>query len=157
MDFLKSQNKSRHHRFSPDLALPHTLAVRRWRCGRRVPVGGGGEALDSNRGVEIFLDVGDDPISNGPGVDPGNGAFCVVAFRQDEIGPKWDDRDWCEDKGGGGAGEEAHQVLVRRRTMEPPLQVRGQKAVHRLHVFGTQCLVKGSHSPNALPLLRRPL
>lgn len=101
--------------------------------------------------------MGNDSIGNGPCVNPRNGAFWVEAFRQNDGGPKWDEGDGCENEGGGGAGEEAHQVLVRGGTMEPPLQIRRQEAVHSLHVFGTQRLIKGSHSPNAFPLLRWPL
>ena len=160
---LKCQNKTRD-RLAAHLALPHTLAVsrhqgirlrirRRWR--RRLLISGGGETLDSNRSVEILLDMRYNPISNGPSMDPRNGAFRVVAFSEDG-GPKCDDGDGCKDEGrGGDAGEETHQVLVRRWTMEPPLQVRRQKAVHRLHVFGTQRVVKCRHYRNADLLLLR--
>lgn len=109
--------------------------------GRR---GGAAEAGDGEGSVEVLPDLGDYPISDGPGVNPGDGAAGVVAgvaaFDEDGGPAEGDDGLGHESEGvlgwrrRGNAGEHAHQVLVGGRTMEPPIQVWGYNLVHRVHV-----------------------
>ena len=80
----------------------------------------------NKRGVEVLPNLGNYPIGYSPGVNPSNGAGRVAAF--DEYnGPKGVNalRDEVESVLGS-AGEGLHQELVRRWTMEPPLEVGGQ-------------------------------
>lgn len=85
------------------------------------------DASDGEGGVEVLSDLSDHPISDGPGVDPGNVAGGVAAL-DDDGGAEGGDGLRNESEGvvgGGVAGEHAHQKLVWGRTMEPPLEVGG--------------------------------
>lgn len=85
------------------------------------------DASDGEGGVEVLSDLSDHPISDGPGVDPGNVAGGVAAL-DDDGGAEGGDGLRNESEGvvgGGVAGEHAHQKLVRGRTMEPPLEIGG--------------------------------
>lgn len=116
--------------------------------------GGAPEARDGKGRVEVLPHLRDYPIGDGPGVDPVDGALLVAALGEDD-GPDGGDgvRDEFEAvvgrSGGGGragrSGEEAHQKLVRRGTVEPPLQVRGDDPVDRSHVADAQGSVEGAY------------
>ncbi|RXH94710.1 hypothetical protein DVH24_024394 [Malus domestica] len=104
--------------------------------GGRVVLGVVSEARDGEGSVEVLADPGDYPIGDSPGVDPGNGAVAVAALDEDG-GAEGGEGLGDELKGFFlGAGEDAHQELVGRRTMEPPLEVGGDDLVNRVHVAG---------------------
>lgn len=122
-----------------EAALPDGRAVEGsyGRCG---DLGGSGifaESGNGEGGVEILADVGNYPIRDGPGVDPGDVAGEIAALDEDG-GANGVDGDGSEVEGIGrrrcSAGEDAHQKLVGRRTMEPPLEVRVQKLLDQSHV-----------------------
>lgn len=93
-------------------------------------MGGVCESCNSQGSVEILPHLGDYPIRDGPGMYPSNVTFLVVTFDEDS-GAERDNCLWDKiERGGGGggvsAGEEAHHKLVRRRAMEPPLEIGGK-------------------------------
>lgn len=92
------------------------------RCRRRAGVA---EAGDGEGSVEVLPDLGNYPISDGPGVDPRDRA-AVIAALNDDGGAEGGDRLRNESEGVRGrfSSEHAHQKLVGRRTMEPPLEIR---------------------------------
>lgn len=100
--------------------------------------GGSAEAGDRKRSVEVLAHLDNYPISNGPGVDPVNGADAVAALSEDDGTERGDGvREELEVVNGvSSAGEESHQKLVGRRTMKPPLQIGGNDSVNRVHVTG---------------------
>lgn len=51
--------------------------------GGRGRVGWISEASNSERGIEIFANLSDYPISDGPSVDPGDGTGRIAAFDED--------------------------------------------------------------------------
>lgn len=124
--------------------------------GRRREIGrrGAAEAGDGEGSVEVLPHLGDYPISDGPGVNPGDGAAGAAAAAFDEYGgpAEGDDGLGHESEGflgwRGTAGEHAHQVLVVGRTMEPPIQVWGYNLVHRVHVSRAQGLIQGADQPS---------
>lgn len=105
---------------------------------------GAADAGDGEGGVEVLANLGDYPIGDGPGVDPGDGAGGVEALGEDG-GAEGGDAvgDESEEVGGGVlvAGQEAHQKLVGRRTMEPPLEVGGEDFLDCLRVAAVQGLI----------------
>lgn len=108
------------------------------------------EARDGEGRVEVLPDLCDYPISDCPGVDPGNGAGVVAALDEDG-GPEGGDGLGNESEGcgrvSGSAGEKAHQELVGGRTMEPPLEVGSDNTVHRGHVVRAQGRIEGENHP----------
>jgi hypothetical protein len=75
-------------------------------------------------------------MRDGPRVNPGDRTAVIAAFNEDG-GAKGSDGLRDESKGILGwrsTSEQAHQVLVGRRTMEPPIEVWGYNLVHRIHV-----------------------
>lgn len=71
-----------------------------------------------------------------PSVDPINRPGPVTPLDQDGRADGFDgERNEFEGLVvGGGAGEEAHHVLVDRGSMEPPLEVRGEELVDPVYV-----------------------
>ncbi|KAK4403436.1 hypothetical protein Sango_0712200 [Sesamum angolense] len=101
-----------------------------------VPKAGHGEGR-----VEVLPDVGNYPIGDGPGVNPGNGAGLVEALGEDG-GAKGGNAVGQETEAGVlFAGEEAHQKLVRGGTMEPPLEVGGENLLDSLGVAAVQGVI----------------
>lgn len=94
--------------------------------------------------------LGDYPIRHRPSMDPGYRAGRVAALREDG-GAEGSDGvgDELEALGVGrwGPGEEAHQELVGRRAVEPPLKVGGEDPLHRDGVSRPQSLVQGDDHP----------
>ena len=178
---LYSEDETRHGFPDPigDSALPKERAMEwgdlsRWRrwwrgsqiwCGwwRCLWVSSGNsstttEARDAEGCVEVLPDLGYYPMSDGPGVDPSNGARAVTALCEDG-GPKRSNCLWNESEGGRSGtrwgvrrrrstSEKAHQELVGRRTVEPPLQIRGYEFVHRCHVTRAQGIIQGEYHPS---------
>nr|GLL28039.1 hypothetical protein DM860_016163 [Ipomoea trifida] len=102
--------------------------------------GGVAEARDGEVRVEVLAHLSNYPIRDGPGVNPRDVARRIAAFDEHDGGADGVDRLVLELErigGGGGigsAGEDAHQKLVRRRAMEPPLEIGGQKLLDFLDV-----------------------
>jgi len=126
--YLYCQNQTGHGFPNPTryAALPH--------AGEAAGAGARGnnlagvfEAGDGEGSVEVLSHLSDYPIRDGPGVNPGNVAGGVAAL-DDDGGAEGGNglRNESEGFGGGIAGEHAHQKLVGRRTMEPPLEVGGE-------------------------------
>lgn len=92
---------------------------------RRRRLAGIADASDGEGSVEVLPDLGDYPIRDGPGVNPGDRTVVIAAFDEDD-GTERDDglRNEAEGVRGGFTGEHAHQKLIGRRTMEPPLEIR---------------------------------
>lgn len=115
--------------------------------------GGRGRGIFTEAGygegsVEVLPDLGDYPMSDGPSVDPRDGAISVAALDEDG-GPEAIDGLGTELKRFVlVAGEEAHQELVGRRTMEPPLDVRSYNLVHCAYVTRAQGFIEGEHHPS---------
>jgi hypothetical protein len=88
-------------------------------CG--VPESGHGE-----RSIKVLSDLGDYPISDGPSVNPIDISGRVKSFyeygRPESSNGLWDEIEKVV-VGIVSSGEKAHQKLLRRRTMEPPLEV----------------------------------
>lgn len=96
------------------------------------------DASNDKGSVEVLPDLGNYPIREGPGVHPGDAPGTVAALDEDG-GAKAG--DWLRKElevvvGGGIAGEHAHQKLVRWRSVEPPLEIRGHDLDHRVGVAG---------------------
>ena len=124
--------------------------------GRR----GVAEARDGEGSVEVLPDLGDYPIRDGPGVDPGDGAVGVAALGDDDGGTERGERLRLEAERrgrvvvcGGGAGEQAHQELVRRGAVEPPVEVRREQAVDAVDVARVQGLIQCADSGHAVSTL----
>ena len=79
---------------------------------------------DGERSVRVLPHLSDYPMRHGPGVDPRDGASGVAALG-DDGGSEGDDGERHEFEGRRDAGERAHQKLVRRRAVEPVVEVRG--------------------------------
>lgn len=119
--------------------------------GRR----GVAEARDGEGSVEVFPDLGDYPIRDGPGVDPGDGALGVASLGDDDGWPERGERLRLEAERRRcfGAGEKAHQELVRRRAVEPPVEVRREQAVDAVNVARVQGLIQCADSGHAVSTL----
>lgn len=99
------------------------------------------DAGDGEGSVEVLAHLGDYPIRDGPGVDPGDGAGRVESLGEDG-GAEGGDAEGNEAEGVVlVAGEQAHQKLVGRRTMEPPLEVGGEDLLDCLRVAAVQGLI----------------
>lgn len=88
-------------------------------------------------------------MRDGPGVNPGDATGLVDALGEDD-GAESGDAVGNEAEAAAGvvlAGEEAHQELVRRRAVEPPLEVRGEKPVDGGGVAAAQGFIEGGHHP----------
>ncbi|KAG9455170.1 hypothetical protein H6P81_008074 [Aristolochia fimbriata] len=145
-----SEDEARHRgarAIGDRAALPESLA-KAARRGRGCPV----ESSDGEGRVEVLPDLGDYPIRDGPGVDPGEGSESALG---EDGGTEGLDGEGHEIEGGvfagggssGGAGEQSHHILAGGWAMEPPLDVRGQEALHRVDVTGAQGLIQGEHHP----------
>lgn len=81
---------------------------------------------NSERGVEVLSDLGNYPITHGPSVNPSDVSVWIGSFDEND-GAEGSEglRQEVEEifVGRVSAGEQSHQKLLRRRTMEPPLQV----------------------------------
>lgn len=81
---------------------------------------------NSERGVEVLSDLGNYPITYGPSVNPSDVSVRIGSLDEDG-GPEGSEglRHEVEEifVGRVSAGEQSHQKLLRRRTMEPPLEV----------------------------------
>ncbi|KAK4436468.1 hypothetical protein Salat_0810500 [Sesamum alatum] len=99
------------------------------------------KSRDSEGRVEVLPDVGNYPIGDGPGVNPGNGAGLVEALGEDGGAKGGDAVGHKAESGVLFAGEEAHQKLVRRGTMEPPLEVGGENLVDSVGVAEVQGVI----------------
>lgn len=102
---------------------------------------------DGEGRVEVLPELGDYPIGDGPGVNPGNGAGLVESLGEDGWAEGGDAVGDESEAGFPLAGEEAHQKLVSRRTMEPPLEVGGEDPLDCLRVAVVQGLIQGGHHP----------
>ena len=91
---------------------------------RRAPGDDATDPRNRERGVRVLPHLSDYPMRHGPGVDPGDGAGGVAALGNDG-GSEGDDGERREFKRRRDAGERAHQKLVRRRAVEPVVEVRG--------------------------------
>ncbi|RAL52314.1 hypothetical protein DM860_016163 [Cuscuta australis] len=141
------QNKSGHGSSDPigEAALPNRGAVGGWRGP-----GSGSEPGHGEGGVEVLPDLGNYPIRDGPGVDPGDVPVGIAALDEDGGADRINgERDESERIGRRrcGAGEDAHQKLARRRAVEPPLEVGVQKLLDQIHVARSQGLIQGEHHP----------
>lgn len=116
---------------------------RRWRLSWGIT-----EASDGKGSVEVLPDLGDYPISDGPRVNPRDRTVVIAAFDENK-GAEWSDGLGYESEGvlGWSTGEQAHQILMGRRTMEPPIEVWGYNLVHRIHAVWTQGLIQGENHP----------
>ncbi|CAI9091808.1 OLC1v1026923C1 [Oldenlandia corymbosa var. corymbosa] len=124
---LDGQHETRHGfaDLAGEAALPHGWAMERSDCRGdfRLPGGGGGGANsgDGERSVEVLSDLGNYPITHGPSVNPVDVSGLIPALDENggsECGDGFGDEN---ERVFVSAGQEAHQKLVRRRTMEPPL------------------------------------
>ena len=146
---LYCQDKTRNRFSDPirEAALPDGGAMARRRRGsRRRRRGrdrrrgwrrevGVGETGDGEGRVEVLSDLGYYPISDRPGVDPGDWT-AVIAALGENCRTERREGAWLEDKWlvGWDTSEQAHHKLVGRRAMEPPLEVGGEKSVDRVDV-----------------------
>ncbi|KAK9105674.1 hypothetical protein Scep_022518 [Stephania cephalantha] len=80
------------------------------------------------------------------GMDPGDGAVGVAPLGEYGVA-NGVDGGGVEGEGGLVAGQQSHQMLVGRRVVEPPLEVRCKEALHRVYVAASQCLIQGFHNP----------
>lgn len=84
------------------------------------------ETGNSERGVEVLSDLGNYPITHGPSVNPSDVSVRIGSF-DDNGRPEGSEglRHEVEEifVGRVSAGEQSHQKLLRRRTVEPPLEV----------------------------------
>lgn len=96
------------------------------------------EASDSQGSVEVLPDLGNNPILDGPGMDPGDGTVSIPALDEDCWSERCDglghELEGSGQWGWGWAGEEAHHELVGGRSVEPPLEVGGKEFVHLVSV-----------------------
>ncbi|KAL0402965.1 UNVERIFIED_CONTAM: hypothetical protein Sradi_1937300 [Sesamum radiatum] len=99
------------------------------------------ETRHSEGRVEVLPNVGNYPIGDGPGVNPGNGAGLVEALGEDGGAKGGDAVGQKAEAGVLFAGEEAHQKLVRGGTMEPPLEVGGENLLDSVGVAAAQGVI----------------
>ncbi|KAL6977520.1 hypothetical protein U1Q18_026319 [Sarracenia purpurea var. burkii] len=96
-------------------------------------------------------------MSNGPGVDPRDRTAVVAALDEDggsDCGDGLGEELEGDGFRGGGSGEEAHHKLVRRRAMEPPLEVGGEEVVDGFDVAGAQRFIQGEYHPLVVGFLQ---
>lgn len=140
---LDCEDKTRDRFADPVGALPDGGAAVRGNLGELGLGGGVSEACDGEGSVEVLPDLGDYPIRDGPGVDPGDLLFSITALHEDDGADSGDGlRIELKRRVAFVAGEQAHQKLVGGRTMEPPLEVRSHNRVHGVHVTGAQRLIE---------------
>ncbi|KAL0452673.1 UNVERIFIED_CONTAM: hypothetical protein Slati_1245400 [Sesamum latifolium] len=113
------------------------------------------ETRHSEGRVEVLPDVGNYPIGDGPGVNPGNGAGLVEALGEDGGAKGGDAVGQKAEAGVLFAGEEAHQKLVGGGTMEPPLEVGGENLLDSVGASAVQGVIQGAHHPSVEVSLQR--
>ncbi|KAL0691378.1 hypothetical protein Bca4012_091057 [Brassica carinata] len=106
---------------------------------------------DGERSVRVLPHLSDYPMRHGPGVDPGDGASGVAALG-DDGGSEGDDGERREFEGRRDAGERAHQKLVRRRAVEPVVEIRGEDPVNRFDVSRSQGVIQFQNHVSVLGL-----
>ncbi|CAA7041443.1 unnamed protein product [Microthlaspi erraticum] len=106
---------------------------------------------DGERSVRVLTHLRDYPMRHGPGVDPGDGASGVAALGDDGRS-EGDDGERHEFERRRDSGEYAHQKLVRRRAVEPVVQIWGEDLVHRFDVSRSQGVIKLQNHVSVLDL-----
>ncbi|KAM7522011.1 hypothetical protein LguiA_011913 [Lonicera macranthoides] len=99
---------------------------------------------DGNRRVKILSHLSNYPIIDGPHVHPRElASLLIIVSLHKNHGPKCKNGERFKYKRVMiHAGEQPHQVLARGRAVEPPLEVRGNKTVHRVDVACCQGFVE---------------